>query len=127
MTIEHFIKTEKVNNVSDIKSILNKKTEKGVNEFIISLDSPYPYIIISVNGNKACLSYFRYDDDPGFHSINNAVKSYENGITIFYTNTEDEEIEVENCAIVTIEQAVKAVEEFFLTEQLPKCIEWEEL
>ena len=127
MTIEHFIKTEKVNNVSDIRSILNKKTEKGVNEFIISLDSKYPYIIMSLNKDKACLSYFRYADDPGFHSINNTVKSDENVITIFYTNTENEEIEVENCTIITVEQAVKAVEEFFLTEQLPKCIEWEEL
>ncbi|MBQ6553920.1 MAG: hypothetical protein IJR45_08465 [Firmicutes bacterium] len=48
-------------------------------------------------------------------------------ITIFYTNTEEEKIEVENRSIITIEQAIRAVEEFFVTEQLPKCVDWEEL
>ena len=38
-----------------------------------------------------------------------------------------EEIEVANYSIIEIEDAVSAVEEFFETLQLPKCIEWEEL
>ena len=46
---------------------------------------------------------------------------------IFYTNTDSEEIEAANYSIVKIEDAVSAVEEFFETLQLPKCIEWEEL
>lgn len=127
MMIEHFIQTEICNNVSEISSIINKKTEKGVNEFIVSLDSKYPYMIVAVNRNKASISFFRYDDDPGFSSINHTMNSDENGLTVFYTNTEDEEIEIENSQIITIEQAIKAVEEFFITEQLPACIDWEEL
>ena len=49
------------------------------------------------------------------------------GISIFYTNTDSEEIEVANYSIVKIVDVVSAVEEFFETLQLPKCIEWEEL
>ena len=51
----------------------------------------------------------------------------EDGISIFYTNTDSEEIEVANYSIIEIEDAVSAVKEFFETQQLPKCIEWEEL
>ena len=74
-----------------------------------------------------CLNYFREEDDPGYSSVNaNPVLDAE-GISIFYTNTDSEEIEVANYSIVKMEDAVSAVEEFFETLQLPKCIEWEEL
>lgn len=127
MIIEHFMGKEECKNICELNFILNKKTEKGVNEFIISLDSQYPFMIMAVNNNKACLSYFRFDDDPGFSSINNMADFYEDDITVFYTNTDEEEIEVENNSIISIEQAIKAIEEFFITNQLPKCVDWEEL
>lgn len=59
--------------------------------------------------------------------VNDAPVLDADGISIFYTNTDSEEIEVANYSIIEIEDAVSAVEEFFETLQLPKCIEWEEL
>ena len=73
------------------------------------------------------LSYFREEDDPGYSSVNDTPVLDADGISIFYTNTDSEEIEVANYSIIEIEDAVSAVEEFFETLQLPKCIEWEEL
>ena len=49
------------------------------------------------------------------------------GVSVFYTNTDSEEIEVANYSIVKIEDAISAVKEFFDTKKLPKCIEWQEL
>ena len=82
---------------------------------------------MSVKEKYACLSYFREEDDPGYSSVNDTPVLDADGISIFYTNTDSEEIEVANYSIIEIEDAVSAVEEFFETLQLPKCIEWEEL
>ena len=45
---------------------------------------------------------------------------------VFMTNT-NEEIYIEKEYILRREDAVKVVLEFFNTQDLPKCVEWEEL
>lgn len=127
MLVEHFMGKKKCNNFEEMREVLEQRTMKGVNEFIISTDEPFPYIIMSVKENYACLSYFRGEDDAGYSSIGTEHILDEDGISIFYTNTEDEEIEVANYLIITFEKAVSAIKEFFNTKSLPKCIEWEEL
>ncbi|MDP4177541.1 MAG: hypothetical protein Q8900_04275 [Bacillota bacterium] len=70
-------------------------------------------------------------NDPGFSSIGSDtdldIDIDIDGISIFYTNTDKEEIEVANYSILPFSKAVTAVDEFFETMSLPKCIEWEEL
>jgi hypothetical protein len=48
-------------------------------------------------------------------------------VTVFYTNTPEEEIEVLNDSVVPFSSAQSAVEEFCQTLMLPGCIEWFEL
>ena len=127
MLVEHFMGQKECNNLEELREVLDERTEKGVNEFIISTHEQFPYMIMSVKERYACLSYFREEDDPGYSSVNDTPVLDADGISIFYTNTDSEEIEVANYLIVEIEDAVSAVVEFFETLQLPKCIEWEEL
>ncbi len=127
MLVEHFMGQNKCDSLEELRKVLSERTEKGVNEFIISMNEQFPYMIIAVREKYACLSYFREEDDPGYSSINTNPILDADGISIFYTNTDSEEIEAANYSIVKIEDAVSAVEEFFETLQLPKCIEWEEL
>lgn len=127
MLIEHFTGKKECDNINELKEVLKNRTEKGVNEFIISPNEKFPYMIMGVNGIYACLSYFRNEDDPGFSSVSANPILDSSGISVFYTNTDNEEIEVANYSIVEVEKAVSAVVEFFYTKQLPKCIEWEEL
>ena len=127
MLVEHFMGQKECNNLEELREVLGERTEKGVNEFIISTNEQFPYMIMSVKGKYACLSYFRGEDGPGYSSVNDTPVLDADGISIFYTNTDSEEIEVANYSIIEIEDAVSAVEEFFETLQLPKCIEWEEL
>lgn len=127
MLVEHFMGQNKCDSLEELRKVLSERTEKGVNEFIISMNEQFPYMIIAVREKYACLSYFREEDDPGYSSINTNPILDADGISIFYTNTDSEEIEAANYSIVKIEAAVSAVEEFFETLQLPKCIEWEEL
>ncbi len=127
MLVEHFNGAKECRDLKELRLILNERTEKGVNEFIISTDEKFPYMIMAVKENYACLNYFREEDDPGYSSINKFPLLDEDGISIFYTNTDSEEIEVANYSILKFEDAVTAVMEFFESYQLPKCIEWEEL
>ena len=127
MLVEHFMGQNKCDSLEELRKVLSERTEKGVNEFIISMNEQFPYMIIAVREKYACLIYFREEDDPGYSSINTNPILDADGISIFYTNTDSEEIEAANYSIVKIEDAVSAVEEFFETLQLPKCIEWEEL
>ncbi len=127
MLVEHFMGKKECNSLEELREILDKRTEKDVNEFIISTHEKFPYMIMSVKGSYACLSYFCEEDDPGYSSVNSVPILDADGISIFYTNTDNEEIEVANYSIIKIEDGVSAVEEFFKTLQLPKCIEWEQL
>ena len=127
MLVEHFMGQKECDSLEELREVLSERTEKGVNEFIISTHEQFPYMIMSVKGKHACLNYFREEDDPGYSSVNANPVLDADGISIFYTNTDSEEIEVANYSIVKMADAVSAVEEFFETLQLPKCIEWEEL
>ena len=127
MLVEHFMGQKECDNLEELREVLGERTEKGVNEFIISTHEQFPYMIMSVKEKYACLSYFREEDVHGYSSVNDTHVLDADGISIFYTNTDSEEIEVANYSIIEIEDAVSAVEEFFETLQLPKCIEWEEL
>lgn len=127
MLVEHFMGQKECDSLEELREVLNERTEKGVNEFIISTHEQFPYMILSVKEKYACLSYFREEDAPGYSSINVNPVLDADGISVFYTNTDSEEIEVANYSIVKIEDAVPAVEEFFETLQLPKCIDWEKL
>ena len=127
MLVEHFAGKTECDDAAELREVLKKRTEKGANEFIISPKERFPYMVMAVNGTHACLSYFRNENDPGFSSVNENPVLPPDGSSIFYTNTDDEEIEVANYSVVEAGTAVSAVEEFFCTNQLPKCIAWEEL
>ncbi len=127
MLVEHFNGKRECLDIKELIETLKERTDKNVNEFIISLDEEFPYIIMAVNNDLACLSYFYEENDCGYSSFNNQPFLDEDGITIFYTNTDSEEIEVENCMVIKIEDGIAAIIEFFETNQLPKCIDWEKL
>lgn len=123
MFIEHFMGKKECSNFEEVRKVLDERTAKGVNEFIISTNKPFPYIIMSVKEKYASLNYFREENDPGYSSVNNTPLFDADGISIFYTNTDSEEIEVANYSIIKMEDAISAIKEFFETEELPKCIE----
>ncbi len=46
---------------------------------------------------------------------------------MFYTNTPTEEVEVVNEAVVPLDAALRAVREFFASQEIPRSVEWAEL
>lgn len=127
MIVEHFMGKKECSNFIELEKVLRMRTAKGVNEFIINSEEEFPYLIMSVKDEYACLNYFDEDNSPGYSSIGGDVDLNEDEISIFYTNTDEEEIEVANYSIMSFQKAIMAVKEFFETNIMPKCIEWEEL
>ena len=94
MLVEHFMGQNKCDSLEEVRKVLSERTEKGVNEFIISMNEQFPYMIMAVKEKYACLSYFREEDDPWYSSINTNPILDADGISIFYTNTDSEELEL---------------------------------
>lgn len=128
MIIEHFMGKEICENIDEIHTILEKQTSKGVNEFWISINGDYPVISVLTNQNYAYVHFFEKEGEPGLQIISDVdLKLDLDGETVFYTNTDTEEVKIENSCIVDIKRAIEIVHEFWVTHQLPKYISWEEL
>jgi len=128
MIIEHFGGKAICDNIKDVENVLNYRTEKGVNEFWIYGETKYPLLGLLVNKGTAYLHYFVNEGEPGFQSIgNDNLELDENENSIFYTNTDTEEVSIPNYSIITFTSALKAVKEFFETNDMPQCIEWDEM
>lgn len=127
MIIEHFEGKTECNSLDNIDDILTRRTYKGVNEFIIHGEQEFPYMVVLVNNNYAYLHFYKEEDDPGFRSIGGDTDLEKDGDSIFYTNTDNEEVSIENVSVVPFSNALMAVKQFFETRDMPKCIEWEEL
>ena len=127
MKIEHFGGFIECNEIKEFESILNIRYGKGANEFWIYGENRYPCLSIMVNCEYAYLHFFPEHKHPGFQSIGMNTDLPEGEMSIFYTNTIDEEIEIINDAVIPFSTAVTAAKEFFITSELPKCIEWFEL
>lgn len=140
MIFKHFNGTDKCSTAEEIKNIFYQD-RNGVNEFIVTSnsDAPYPYLSILVNGNSAYIFYTPFDDSigAGFQVYGEDEDGFEldpDDKTIFYVNTPAEEIEISNEYVCSREKAIQVTLAFMncdewpsCYEDLPNCVEWEEL
>jgi hypothetical protein len=127
MKVSHFGGTAECKTIEDLRKVLNMRYGDGVNEFWISGEENNPCLAVLVNKDYANLTYFPKVGHMGFQSVGMGTSLVSDGISIFYTNTPEEEIEIGNDAVVPFFKALEAVEEFFETTALPESIEWFEL
>lgn len=135
MIFEHFSGKDICSTEDEARAVLGK-TVNGVNEFIIyqDTDSTYPYISVLVNGEYAYLWFTPEEDHPGFQAYSAGVELDPDESTIFYVNTPTEEMEIPNEYVSSKETVLQAVLEFMgctkwpaSFEELPACVQWEEL
>ena len=127
MKVSHFGGTIDCPTMEILEIVLNMQFGTGVNEFWISGEEDNPCLAILVNNSYANLTYFPEDGHPGFQSVGMDTDLDLGEITVFYTNTPEEEMEINNDAVVPFEIALNAAKEFYLTSALPTCLEWTEL
>lgn len=130
MYIEDFHGSEYCNEKEQLTVAMQKRNKQGYNEFWICIneEQTYPCMVVLVYKNLAYLHFFEDEGEPGWTSVAEQInESDEDGMTKFYTNNGTEEVMIENRAIVTVDKVVETVVEFINTNEMPKCIEWEEL
>ena len=112
--------------------------DRLVNEFIISNENDdTPYLTVLINGEHAHIYYEPTDeyDSAGFEACGESYgEDDSDGVTIFYTNIPTEEIEIWNGYVNTKDTALNVIAEFLnydewpvCFEDMPLCVQWEEL
>ncbi|MGN1105140.1 MAG: Imm1 family immunity protein [Huintestinicola sp.] len=124
MTISHFGGAFMDISSEDVDDILKIRFGSGVNEFWISLEGEYPCLAVMINGDLGSITYFPDDLCAGSQSYGGEKA----GETVtFYTDTPEEETELDGRYAVSSAVALRAAREFVFTGKRPVCIEWVEL
>lgn len=102
---------------NEVKKLIESSSDDDI---WISIDTEYPCLAILINGQYACIHYFEDENGTAFQSHGDLKKQ----ITFIAGGTE---WTAPPEAVVTLEKAVKCMEEFCDTLKRPDCIEWQEL
>jgi hypothetical protein len=128
MKIQDYDTVRNVTSPAEIEAALRTRHGAGRNAFWLSHASKEsPAINIMVMGDLAYVHYFPARRNPGCASIG-AVPGLEPGEeTIFFPDDTDEPLEIMNEAVVRFSDALKAAQEFAISDAMPSCIQWSEL
>lgn len=128
MKFEHFLGTDICDDVNKVRGILSKKDINDTNEFWISIETQFPFMGVLTNKTLAYVHFFDEDGSPGFRALSNCDIGLDlDATTTFYSNNRSEIIEVENECVISLDNAIKIVQEFYTTNKMPICVEWDEL
>ncbi|MCB9586525.1 MAG: hypothetical protein H6718_14075 [Polyangiaceae bacterium] len=94
------------------------------NHFWLSCEDPFPSLAVAVRDALASLHYFPEESHPGFICLGNEAIEGTQTLTIAWPR---ETIEVENRYVVSWQLALEAAEEFLVTQERPRCLQWFEL
>ena len=116
-----------VTSVDALIAVLANRVGDAVNSFWLSRQSEgFPALAIMVNGDFACVNYLPDGDTAGYVSVGH-LTGLEARDTSFTISMSGEQMEVEERSVVRFSDAVAAAQEFFATNRLPRCLDWDEL
>ena len=124
MIVLDFLNEFEVNDTSQLFIILETRHKNDANSFWLSKEqNSYPKLAILARGDLNTLTYFPAWGGAAFRSIGN-IQDNRGGNTIFYLDEDGMKETVPNQLIVLSSTGLKAAEEFLMTMDLPKSIEW---
>lgn len=110
-----------------LEAVLMRRHGNGVNEFWLSHGNDrYPAIVLSVKGDLAAVHYFPKEGHPGFTLTGN-LAGLQPGETKFWISAGGETIDVMNDAVIPFAVALAVANEFLISDELPRSLEWFEL
>jgi hypothetical protein len=124
MKIEHFGGAVEIADVAALDGVLDARYGDDANEYWLYGEAEFPCLAICVRGSSAYLHFFPQADHPGFASRGEDTTDR---AAIFFTNTPTETMEVSSHAVVPIDRARAAAQEFFRLGSLPCSLRWTEL
>jgi len=125
----HFGEKSICETIEDVRNTL-KQSIDGVNEFNIAQENTtFPYLAVLINGIYAHVVCVPSEESAGLLAFSDDVEMDldPDGISVFYTNTPSEEIEIYNDYVIPKDLAFRIAEEFAETGRMSDCVEWDEL
>ena len=105
----------------ELENLIRNSAQNPFDEIWISeTDTRYPCLAVLVNGNCACIHYFP-DDEDIWQSVGDSEQE-----VLFQVTGEAPSMMPGNC-VISLETAIRCVNEFFDTHQRPECIRWRDL
>jgi hypothetical protein len=127
MKIHDFEAGLDVATVPELEAALSRRHGVGINSFWLGhIAGGFPAINIVVNGDLAHVHYFPKEHHPGFASVADLPGPRPHDTSVFFIGPK-EKIWVLNDEIVPFSQALKAAEEFAVSNAMPKCVRWRSL
>ncbi len=129
ISIHHFLGKSVCDTLDDVLKTLDQSID-GVNEFyIVQEHTLFPYLTVLTNGPYAYVTCVPTEEAAGSQAFSDDVEMDldPDGISVFYTNTHSEEIEIYNDYVIPKNLAVQIVKDFVETGKMSDCVEWEQL
>jgi hypothetical protein len=124
ITVDDFFGSHHINSHDDIRLLLSKRdTINNSNkiEFYVN-DLRCPYLDVFVKDDIAVLHYFFCDDEAPYISQNG--DAFNGAYVDFFENIEGAVVGLPANTVLSIENAINAIEEFVKTGSKPLCIKW---
>lgn len=126
MIVEHFMGKKECKSVDELEKVLEIRNPNKTNEFIITGEDYYPYLVITVKENYAVINYMKQEGSSYIAKGGTSVLG-SNGSTIFNSCSETEEMEMDNYYVLDFLLAKEIAKEFFYNKELPQNVKWDEL
>lgn len=129
MKIHHFLGNAVCETIEDVENALAQSVN-GVNEFfIVKEHTMFPYLTVLVNGAYAYVYCVPTEEAAGSLAFSEDAQTGldPDGISVFYTNTPTEEIEIYNDYVIPRELAVQVVKDFAENGAMSDRVQWDEL
>jgi Immunity protein Imm1 len=128
MTIEDYHTACDITTLAEVEALLRRRYGAGRNAFWLRHGcNKFPAINIMVSGDLAYIHYFPKERHPGFASVGMLPGLRSGEETDFFLSSSNEPLGIMNDAVVRFSDALKAAQEFAISPELPKCIQWSEL
>lgn len=127
--IHHFLGDAVCETMEDLEKALAQSVN-GVNEFfIVKEHTMFPYLTVLTNGAYAHVYCVPTEEAAGSPAFSDDVETDldPDGISVFYTNTPTEEIEIYNDYVIPKELAVQIVKDFAEKGTMSDRVQWDEL
>jgi hypothetical protein len=129
MTVVDVEGAHEATNLDTLETCLWKRQGGECNSFWLSQGpETYPRLSLLVTGKLATLHYLPEQDDAGYASVGR-MEALEPGKTITFamSNNRADDVIILNDAVLPFSLALEAAKQFFLSQNLPRAVEWRRL
>ena len=127
MTVISFEGERQCNSLEELNEVLELRSERDNNDFILIPNEDYPNMEILIKGDWTYIYYFPEEDHAGFFAYMDNNGLDKDGDMEFNIGSFNSVIEISNEHVIPVEKAYEVAREYFASNELSKEVKWFEL